>query len=130
MPREQLWKALAEASDAVAAATYDCLQGSTQSRRNCAESAIRAYVDLLGPVIGHRLAVRYHVSYQSAIVAIDRLSGLMATLAARSTTNDADVAMTSALGEAQAAALDELERVQAEVDAALDQAAERDRTAD
>ena len=98
MSRAELWKALADATDAVEAAYDECAREPTPAARAALAAAEREYAQRLYPVIGQVAAFTYEaglVTYQAAIGTEDEA-------AAREVFEVAQVALLAALERAMA----------------------------
>ena len=130
MKREEHWKALADASDALDGALNEWkLRGSPQTIAG-AEDAIHKYVQHLAPVIGSVAAFEYEARSRAFFEAVWRQSRLTATLSASPSTDDADIELLQRLAEEQAAALSEFEAATVALDEALDRAKAHDNEPD
>lgn len=134
MAREELWRVLNEAAEALDE-SFDALEESFNTStalqipyaRAAVEAAVSRYCDCLGPILGHGAAFTYQASWQASLDAIERHERLRATLAAKPTTDVADAAMLRQLkGELDAAARNHLQ-ADAAMRAALDETQARDR---
>lgn len=127
MRREEAWRALAEASEAVEVAFSEWKQPhASPMRRAKAEASVRHYVERLESVIGAEAAFGLHVAYQHCMDAISRVERLAAQLALQARVDASDTEMLRRLQQEQQAAGEALEKVEAETMAVLDEARARD----
>jgi hypothetical protein len=103
--RDDLWKRLAEATDAVTAAMSDYLATPTPQTRTRMETASRDYIDRLVPVIGEKAAFEFQDGWDVYIQKIDRRERLLATLSGQPDLSASDVEL--------------LDRLKSEIDNAL-----------
>jgi len=127
MSRAELWKALADATDAVQAAGDEYTRASTPQARAAMDAAFREYVRRLTPVIGTAAASSYEASLASYEEVLDRVEALNATLSVLPSMDDADRTLSQQLTEEQAAAGEVFERARVALDAALERAVEQPR---
>ena len=127
MSRAELWKALADATDAVQAAGDEYTRASTPQARAAMDAAFREYVRRLTPVIGTAAASSYEASLASYEEVLDRVEALNATLSVLPSMDDADRTLSQQLSEEQAAGGEAFERARAALDAALERALAHDR---
>ncbi len=130
MSREAVWKALADATDAVQAAVDDYAREATLQARTAVNAAVNDYVQRLSPVIGQVEAFRYEASLRTHQDAIDRLETLNSTLSALSSMDNADRKLLRQLTEEQAAAGKAFKAARVALDAALQRAKARDNAPD
>ncbi len=130
MSRAELWKALADATDAVQAAGDEYTRASTPQARAAMDAAFREYVRRLTPVIGTAAASRYEASLATYEAVLDRVEALNATLADSPSIDEADRTLSRQLAEEQAEAGEVFERARAALDAALERALARDNEPD
>ena len=126
MSRAEIWKALADATDAVQAAGDEYARASPPQARAAMDAAFREYVRRLTPVIGTAAASRYEASLASYEEVLDRVEALNATLSVLPSMDDADRALSQQLTEEQAAAGEAFEGARAALDAALERARAHD----
>lgn len=127
MTRENLWRALAEASqDAEATfATYE--QDKTPLNGRACEQRIMTYMERLRPVVGEELAFRLHASYQGLMTALDRKDALIVQLiGVPRLLDDAERSMLTALEDQERAAQSEFTTVRAQISKRLDEVATRE----
>ena len=130
MSREAVWKALADATDAVQAAVDDYAREATLQARRAVNVAVYDYVRRLSPVIGQVEAFRFEASLRTHQDAIDRLETLNSTLSALSSMDNADRKLLRQLTEEQAAAGKAFKAARIALDAALQRAKARDNAPD
>ena len=130
MSREAVWKALADATDAVQAAVDDYAREATLQARRAVNVAVYDYVRRLSPVIGQVEAFRFEASLRTHQDAIDRLETLNSTLSALSSMDNADRKLLRQLTEEQAAAGKAFKAARVALDAALQRAKARDNAPD
>ena len=130
MSREAVWKALADATDAVQVAVDDYAREATLQARTAVNAAVNDYVQRLSPVIGQVEAFRYEASLRTHQDAIDRLETLNSTLSALSSMDNADRKLLRQLTEEQAAAGKAFKAARVALDAALQRAKARDNAPD
>jgi DNA-binding GntR family transcriptional regulator len=125
--RDELWKALTDASDAVDAAFDAYKNAETPANRFKAQKAGREYANCLAPVIGNDSAFRYEAALQNHTDAVDRHTRFMATLAGRpGTIDESEATMLRLLQEESDAAGRVLDEVITAIQRELVEAAERD----
>ncbi len=126
MSRAELWKSLATATDAVAAAGNDHAREATPQTKNASDAAVREYVKRLTPVVGQVEARKYGASSTAYQEAIDRLEALNAKLLVLPSMDDTDRKLVRQLTEEQEAAGKAFEDARVALDAALEKAAAYD----
>jgi hypothetical protein len=125
--RDELWKALTDASDAVDAAFDAYKNAETPANRLKAQKAGREYANCLAPVIGKDSAFRYEAALQNHTDAVDRHTRFIATLAGRpGTIDESEATMLRLLQEESHAAGKVLDEVMTAIQRELVEAAERD----
>ena len=129
MKREELWKALAEATDVVKAAEAQLDREATRQTRDAWYEADREYRLRLALVIGIQPVQRYAKRVRAYLEAIDRTARFGATMSTR-TADDADVTFMEGLAGEQFAAQEAWKRAAAVVVAAVERAKARDNEPD
>ncbi len=130
MEREERWKALADATDAVQAAVDDYAREATLQARTAVHAAVNDYVQRLSPVIGQVEAFRYEASLRTHQNAIDRVDTLNSRLGALPSMENADRKLLRQLTEEQAAAGKAFEAARVALAAALEKARAHDNEPD
>ena len=125
--RGRVWKALADATDAVQAAVDDYAREATPQARTAVNAAVNDYVQRLSPVIGQVEAFRYEVSLRTHQDAIDRVETLNSMLRALPSMDNSDRKLLRQLTEEQAAAGKAFEAARVALDAALQRARAHDK---
>jgi hypothetical protein len=114
-----LWKALAEAREALERCVADCQRRPSPARHVAIGIASDEYHARLAAVIGSQLAGQWQASYQATIDAIDRLQ---AALAVEVAVDESDVAFLNQLREAVRMRQAEFAAAEAAVTIGLDEA--------
>ena len=122
MSRAELWSALADATDAVQAATDAYERAPTPQTREAMDAAFHEYVQRLIPVIGTAKAFEYQAGLATFEDAIERLEKLNATLSVLPSIDEADRTLQQTLTEEQAAAGKAFEVARVALDAELQRA--------
>ncbi len=130
MEREERWKALADATDAVQAAVDDYAREATLQARRAVNVAVYDYVQRLSPVIGQVEAFKFEASLRTHQDAIDRVQTLNSALSALPAMDNADRKLLQQLTEEQAAAGKAFEAARVALSAALERAKARDNEPD
>ena len=130
MEREERWKALADATDAVQVAVDDYAREATLQARTAVHAAVNDYVQRLSPVIGQVEAFRYETSLRTHQNAIDRVETLNSRLGALPSMDNADRKLLQQLTEEQAVAGKAFEAARVALSAALERAKARDNEPD
>ncbi len=119
MARAELWEALGEATDAVAAAVKEHSRAPTPQTRDVMDAAFRAYVRRLPLVIANAEAYRYEAGLIGYQKATERLEQLDARLSLLPSTDARDRKLQQQLTDELAAAGKTFERARVALDAAL-----------
>ena len=125
MSRDELWRDLAEAGDAVQDAFEAFKRESTPQTRAASYAACHDYVQRLSPVIGEVAAFRYEASFRAIHGAIDRLAAMNATLAGLPPLDDTDRTLVTPLTDDLATAQRAFDAAGVDVAGALDRVSAR-----
>jgi hypothetical protein len=92
MSREDRWKALGDASDAMSDAWIDVTREFRPENRFRLEAAARTFVTCLAPLVGTDPAFQYEAAFRRVLDALDREAVCLATLAGASLIDESDAA--------------------------------------
>ncbi len=87
---DELWQAMAAASDAVAAAERSWSRADTPESRATLEAAARHLIATIGPLAGEDVASNYHTTFGAFVEAVHRHERFLATLSTQTRIDDAD----------------------------------------
>jgi hypothetical protein len=105
MQRDELWKALSDASDAVESTMAEWTQAPTPENRFRMDEAMRDFIKSLPPVVGSEAAFEFETAFQKFVDSTDRGVHFLATLAGR-TVDRSDREMLKALKRESETALE------------------------
>jgi hypothetical protein len=92
MSREDRWKALGDASDAMTDAWIDVTREFRPENRFRLEAAARTFVTCLAQVVGAEPAFQYETAFRRVLDALDREARFAATRAGESPIDESDAA--------------------------------------
>ena len=120
MSRDELWRDLAEAGDALQEPAEAFKREPTIQARAAFKAACHSYVQRLAPVIGEAAAFRYEASLHVFTDAVARLTATTASLAGLPSLDDTDRTLVTRLNDEIATARRALDAAEVDLHGALD----------
>ncbi len=112
---DELWREMAAASDAVAAAECNWSRADTPESRATLEAAARRLIATIGPLAGDEVASNYNIAFGAFVDAVHRHEQFLATLSTQTAIDEADRQLSDHLAADTAAAIAALEAPHAAV---------------